>query len=114
MRPRSYVPQRGDLVWVTFDAPTGHEQQGRRPAVVVSPGAYNRKVGRAICCPVTGRSKGYPFEVLLPADLEIAGVILADQVRTLDWRARQATLIGALPADTVHELLQRLRTLIAD
>jgi mRNA interferase MazF len=110
----SYVPDRGDLIWISLDPQAGHEQSGRRPAVIVSPAAYNLKVGLAICCPVTSRSKGYPFEVLVPPGLSVTGAILADQVKNLDWRARQATLIGRLPADTIRELLQKLKTLICE
>ncbi len=111
---RSYVPARGDVVWISLDPQAGHEQAGRRPAVVVSPIAYNRKVGLAICCPVTSRVKGYPFEVLVPPGLAIDGAILADQVKNLDWRARQATLIGKLPPEATRELLQKLATLISE
>jgi mRNA interferase MazF len=109
---KSYVPERGDVVWISLNPQAGHEQSGRRPAVVVSPAAYNRKVGLAICCPVTSRIKGYPFEVLVPLGLSVGGAILADQVKNLDWRANQPTLIGQLPADSVQELLQKLKTLL--
>jgi mRNA interferase MazF len=86
----SYIPRRGDLVWLSFDPQAGHEQAGRRPAFVLSPEPYNRKTGLFLACPVTSKVKGYPFEVPLPAGLEIGGVILADQIKSLDWKARRA------------------------
>jgi len=81
--PRRYVPRRGDIVWLSFTPQAGHEQAGRRPALVLSPSAYNRKVGLALFCPVTSRVKGYPFEVTVPKGLSVAGVVLADQVKSL-------------------------------
>jgi len=108
----AYVPERGDVVWITLNPQAGHEQAGRRPAVVLSPAAYNGKVGLAILCPITRQVKGYPFEVQIPSGLEVSGVILADQVKSLDWRAREAELAGRLPAATVAEVLQKLNTLL--
>ena len=102
---RKYVPQRGDVVWITFNPQAGHEQAGRRPAVVLSPLAYNEKVGLAIFCPVTSQEKGYPFEVRIPEGLAVAGVILADQVKSLDWRAREAERICGLGRRTMAEVL---------
>src|SRR5438067_4938950 len=93
-----YVPERGDVVWLAFDPQAGHEQAGRRPAIVLSPAVYNGRSGLALCCPITSQVKGYPFEVAIPPGLSIAGVILADQVKSLDWRARRATPAGRLPA----------------
>ena len=110
--PRAYAPKRGDVVWLQFNPQTGHEQAGRRPALVVSPQAYNRKVGLALLCPITSRVKGYPYEVLLPAGLEISGAILSDQVKSLDWRARRATPICDAPAQVTEEVLAKLRTLV--
>jgi len=112
MVDKNYVPQRGDVVWLTFNPQAGHEQAGRRPAVVLSPTAYNQKVGLAIFCPITNQIKGYPFEVLVPAGLAITGAILADQVKSLDWRARQAELIDTLPDLTMIEVLQKLNKLL--
>jgi mRNA interferase MazF len=109
-----YVPQRGDVIWITLSPQTGHEQAGRRPAVVLSPAAYNGKVGLAILCPITSQIKGYPFEVLIPAGLPVTGAILADQVKSLDWRVRNAELICALPPGTVSEVLQKLGTLLSE
>ena len=110
---RSYIPQCGDVVWITLTLQAGHEQAGRRPAVVLSPEDYNRKTGLAILCPITSQIKSYPFEVLLPAGLPVAGAILSDQVKNLDWRARNAELICTLPTETVSEVLQKLVTLLS-
>ena len=112
VKPGVHTPGRGDLVWITLNLQAGHEQAGRRPAVVISPKSYNGKTGLAILCPVTGRSKGYPFEVLLPDGLAVSGVILSDQVKSLDWRARHAELICTLPDETTYELLEKLGTLL--
>lgn len=107
-----YVPERGDVIWITLNPQAGHEQAGRRPAVVLSPAAYNGKVGLAILCPITRQVKGYPFEVQIPRGLAVGGVILTDQVKSLDWRAREAELAGRLPIATVVEVLQKLNTLL--
>ncbi|MCC9075777.1 endoribonuclease MazF [Litorilinea aerophila] len=109
----AYVPERGHVVWLSFTPQAGHEQAGRRPAVVLSPQAYNQRVGLALFCPITRQRKGYPFEVDLPGDLPIAGVILADQLRSLDWRARQAEYIGTLPSETLAEVLLKIQALLA-
>ena len=109
----AYVPERGDVVWITLNPHAGHEQAGRRPAVVLSPAAYNGKVGLAILCPVTSQIKGYPFEVSLPAGLPVDGVILSDQAKSLDWRERKAQLICSLPEATVEGVLARLNTLLS-
>ena len=110
---RSFVPQCGDVVWITLNPQSGHEQAGRRPAIVLSHGNYNDKTGLAIFCPVTSQVKGYPFEVLLPEGLPVAGAILSDQVKSLDWRARNAELLCALPTVTISEVLQKLITLLS-
>ncbi len=109
----AYVPERGDAVWIMLNPQAGHEQAGRRPAIVLSPAAYNGKVGLAICCPITNQQKGYPFEVRIPNGLQVTGVILADQVKSLDWRARQAAFIAKLPEETVVEVLSKLNTLLS-
>jgi len=109
-----YVPRRGDAVWMTLFPQAGHEQSGRRPAVVLSPEAYNAKVGLALFCPVTSQVKGYPWEVRIPDGLAISGVVLADQVKSLDWRSRSAVRICALPDVTVGEILGKLGTLLRD
>jgi len=108
-----YTPDRGHIVWLTFTPQAGHEQAGRRPAVVLSPAAYNARVSLAIVCPVTSQQKGYPFEVLIPSGLPISGVILADQVKSLDWRARQAEYSCVLPIAIMTEVLTKLNTLVA-
>jgi mRNA interferase MazF len=109
-----YVPKRGDVVWLSFDPQAGHEQAGRRPAFVVSPEPYNRKTGLFLACPITSRVKGYPFEVPLPAGLSVAGVILADQIKSLDWRARRAEYGASAPEATTDEVIGRVLTLIDD
>ena len=109
---RRYVPARGDVVWITFNPQAGHEQAGRRPAVVLSPSSYNGKVGLAILCPVTSQVKGYPFEVAIPSGLKLSGVILADQVKSLDWRVRRAEFICKLPQETTSEFAGKLATLL--
>src|SRR5437667_1530271 len=101
-RKAAYIPDRGDAVWITLDPQAGHEQAGRRPALVLSPSAYNGRVGLALFCPITSQVKGYPFEVPLPAGSPASGVAGADQVKSLDWRARRAALIGAVPAAVVE------------
>jgi mRNA interferase MazF len=108
----AYVPDRGDAVWITLDPQAGHEQAGRRPALVLSPSAYNRKVGLALFCPITSQVKGFPFEVPVPAGLAVTGVVLSDQVKSLDWRARKAERIARVPEETILEVLDRLRTLM--
>ena len=113
MRSTEYVPQRGDAVWINFNPRVGHEQAGHRPAVVVSPRAYNSKTHLAILCPITSQVKGYPFEVAIPTGLDVTGVILADQVKSMDWQARNAALICPLPTEIVDAVLQRVETLLA-
>jgi mRNA interferase MazF len=100
-------------VWLSFEPQAGHEQSGRRPALVLSPAAYNGRVGLAILCPITSQVKGYPFEVAVPPGTRLGGVVLADQVRSLDWRVRNAEFIVALPAATVADVLGKLGTLIS-
>src|SRR5215472_6261524 len=111
--PGGYVPARGEAVWISLHPQAGHEQAGRRPAVVLSPAAYNGRVGLALLCPVTNQVKGYPFEVRLPPDLSINGVVLADQVKSLDWRARSAEVVSRLPGPLVAEVLRKLGTLLS-
>lgn len=112
--PRRYVPQRGDIVWLSFHPQAGHEQAGRRPALVLSPAVYNAKVGLALFCPITSRVKGYPFEVVIPSGLAVGGVVLSDQVKSLDWRARRAEFAGQLPEVHVLEVLDKLGTLLLE
>ncbi len=108
-----YVPERGDLVWLEFSPQSGHEQGGRRPAAVLSPKAYNGKAGLCLACPVTSQVKGYPFEVAIPEGLVGGGVILADRIKSLDWRARKAAFICSLPADALDQLLAKALVLVA-
>ena len=109
---KRYVPSRGDLIWLTFNPQAGHEQAGRRPAVVVSPKLYNERTGLALFCPVTIKAKGYPFEVQLPKNCTIQGVILSDQVKSLYWIARRAELVCETSPETMQELIDKLKTLI--
>ncbi len=108
----AYAPDRGDALWITLDPQSGHEQAGRRPALVLSPATYNRKVGLAVLCPITSQVKGYPFEVLIPLGLRISGAVLADQVKSLDWKAREAKLICKLPESVTSDTLKKLNTLL--
>jgi mRNA interferase MazF len=110
---RRWSPERGDVVWISLNPRAGHEQAGRRPALVLSPASYNARVGLAVLCPITTQVKGYPFEVLIPSGLEVSGVVLSDQVKSLDWRARRAEFVCRLPGDTTTEVLQKLGTLLA-
>ena len=105
-----YVPERGDIVWLSFHPQAGHEQKGHRPALVLSPKAYNGKTGLMLCCPMTTKIKAYPFEVAL-ADAK-SSAALADQVKSLDWRARKAKKKGAATKADVAEALAKARTLL--
>jgi len=111
--PLDYVPERGDIVWINFNPQAGYEQAGKRPALVLSPKAYNLKVGLAILCQITSQVKGYPFEVSIPEGLQIHGVVLSDHVKNLDWKARQAEFICRLPAPSVNEVVNKLLTLFS-
>jgi mRNA interferase MazF len=107
-----YVPQRGDIVWINFAPQAGHEQTGKRPALVISPSIYNKKVGLAVFCPITSQIKGYPFEVIIPEDNKNKGVVLADQVKSLDYHSRKVQFISKLPSVTTEEVLGKLITLL--
>ena len=106
------TPRRGDLIWLSFTPQTGVEQAGRRPALVLSPEAYNRKTGLALICPVTSKVKGYPFEVPVSTTAGVQGVVLADQLRSLDWRARRAEWIEQAQPKVVEKVLKLLDTLL--
>jgi len=106
------APQRGDVVWISMNPQAGHEQAGQRPALVLSPFSYNAKVGLAILCPITSQVKGYPFEVPIPSGLPVAGVVLSDQAKSLDWKARKAKFICKLPAQSTVEVLHKLGALL--
>jgi mRNA interferase MazF len=106
------MPDRGDIVWLSFDPQAGHEQAGRRPAVVLSPAIYNRSSSLAVVVPITTHTRGYPFEVPIPPGQRISGVILADHLKSVDWRARNAERIGKLPEDTLNQALKKAALLI--
>lgn len=109
---REYVPDAGDLVWLDFTPQAGREQAGRRPAVVLSPTLYNEKAGLAVMCPITSRAKNYPFEVDLPPNSKIRGVILADHLKSLDWRQRNAQKTGKLPPAILSRVLESIAALL--
>ena len=108
----SYCPKRGDVVWISFNPQAGHEQAGHRPALVLSPQSYNRKVGLAILCPLTNQVKGYPFEVRIPEGLKASGAVLSDPVKSMDWRARKASLLCSVPEHIVRQVLNKVGTLL--
>jgi mRNA interferase MazF len=112
MSHANYYPDRGDVVWLDFDPQAGHEQAGRRPALVLSPQSYNRKTSLLLLCPITSKAKGYPFEVAIPDKFGVNGVVLSDQVKSMDWVARRAEFCCKLPADTVRMVLNRVGILL--
>jgi len=107
-----YVPSRGDVIWLSFNPQSGHEQSGHRPAIVISPKEYNVKAGLALCCPITSKIKGYPFEVRITVKNKIDGVILSDQVKSLDWKDRQAKYIASASKDILEETVEKMNLLI--
>ena len=109
---RRYVPDRGHLVWLSFDPRADREQAGRRPALIVSPAAYNGRTGLALVCPITGQIKGYPFEVSLPGGSSITGVVLADHLKSVDWEARRAEPVGEAPEAILAEVMAKLAPLL--
>jgi mRNA interferase MazF len=108
----SYIPGRGDIVYLDFDPTKGHEQKGHRPAFVISPDAYNEKSSLALLMPITKHQKGYPFEVLLPSGLKTHGVILTDQIKCLDWKARGVKFVESVPEDVVEEVQAKIEPLL--
>lgn len=112
MTSQRHVPDRGDILWLDFTPQAGHEQRGQRPALVLSPAAYNGKVGLAVCCPITTQIKGYPFEVQLPAGPKVTGAVLADQVKSLDWQVRRARFICQAPPGVVEQVTGKLLALL--
>jgi mRNA interferase MazF len=106
------VPEAGDLVWLTFDPQAGREQAGRRPVLILSPKTYNARSGLALACPITNRAKGYPFEVPVPAGRGVTGVILADHVKSIDWKARRAEKLGRCTAEVFEDVRARLAPLL--
>lgn len=111
MATRAYVPEAGDIVWLQFDPQAGHEQAGHRPALVLSPSAYNAKIGLMVCCPLSTRIKGYPFEVATQLGGQ-PGVVLADQVKSLDWRVRRAQKKGAVGEDVLQDVRAKVKALL--
>jgi mRNA interferase MazF len=109
--PTEYIPERGDIAWVSLDPQAGHEQAGRRPVLVLSPARYNGKTGLMICCPVTNQIKGYPFEVVI-ASGETTGAVLADQVKSLDWQARKATLKERATEPIINDTLAKIKAIL--
>ena len=107
-----YIPERGDIVWLTLTPQVGREQAGRRPALVLSPRDYNSKVSLAIFCPITSQVKGYPFEVAVPQGLAVSGVVLSDQVKSLDWKVRKAEFICKFPESALTNVIKRLGSLV--
>lgn len=112
MVKKAYVPERGDIVFLQFSPQSGREHRGRRPALVLSPSAYNRKAEMALFCPITSRKKGYPFEVELPDDFPVTGVVLSDQVRSLDWKERKADFCRKAPAEVTAETIAKIEVLL--
>jgi mRNA interferase MazF len=112
MSRQSYVPDRGDIVWLQFNPQAGHEQAGRRPALVLSPASYNRRSGLMLCCPMTSQRKGYPFEVVNAVDTDRESVVLADQVKSLDWKVRKAVKKGTASINVIAETLSKIQTLL--
>ena len=110
----NYFPERGDIVWLQFNPQAGHEQAGKRPALVLSPKEYNQKTGLALFCPITSKVKGYPFEVRLPEGLPVEGVILADQIINLDWISRSAQFAFKIPLEIMLEVILKIETLFED
>lgn len=106
------MPERGDFIWLNFDPQAGREQAGRRPAIVLSAGFYNVAAELAVVCPITRQSKGYPFEVSIPAGLAVTGVVLTDHVRSLDWRERRAEYIDRAPAPVIAAVSRLVARLI--
>jgi mRNA interferase MazF len=110
--PRKYVPKRGDVVWLHFNPQADYEQAGRRPAVVLTPEDYNRKTSLALFCPVTSQIKGYPFETPLLPNMPVRGVVLCDQIKSLDWTVRKAEFIFELPQQTLAEVMGKASALL--
>ena len=106
-----YFPERGDIVWLNFDPQTGHEQKGKRPAIVISPKEYNKKTGLGLFCPITSKIKNYPFEVRIETE-KITGVILSDQVKSLDWKTRKIEFIVKANPVKVEETIDKISVLL--
>ena len=111
MAARGYVPDSGDVVWLEFDPQAGHEQAGHRPALVISPASYNVKTGLMVCCPMTTKIKGHPFEVLAQVD-GLASVVLSDQVKSLDWRVRKAKKKDVVASEVMLHVRAKMKALL--
>ena len=112
MKVQRYIPERGDIVWLEFNPKAGYEQAGHRPALVLSPKAYNKKIKLALFCPITSHVKGYPFEVMLPKKHKVSGAILSDRIKSLDWQVRKAQKINSVPKDVLEDVLAKIHTLL--
>jgi mRNA interferase MazF len=110
---KNYVPERGDIVWLNFNPGSGHEQQGKRPAIVISPKEYNEKTGLGIFCPITSKIKNYPFEVTIKCK-KINGVVLADQIKSLDWKTRDIEFISQENHEKVNEIISKISVLLQE
>lgn len=108
-----YIPSRGDIIWLEFIGQAGHEQTGTRPALTISPYQYNQRVGLGLFCPITSQVKGYPFEVKIPDNLSVKGVVLCDQIRSVDWKMRKAKFICKLPDTALEEVLAKTKILVS-
>ncbi len=114
MVSKHYIPERGDVVWLEFNPQAGHEQKGLRPALVISPSLYNKTLGLALMCPITSQIKGYPFEVCLPKKFKISGVVLSDQVKSLDWKIRQAKFVARASKEVTSEAIAKIQVLLGE
>ena len=113
MKKSGWIPSRWDIIWLEFTPHSGREQAGRRPALVLSPVEYNGKTGLLIACPITSKAKGYPFEVALPPDLGVTGVVLSDQIKSLDWKVRKAEYECPAPGEVTDEVLAKAHALLS-
>ena len=110
--PGPHIPAPGDVVWLEFDPQAGHGQAGTRPALVLSPAAYNARTGMMVCCPITNQVKGYPFEVVIRDNPDVTGAVLSDQVKNLDWRARRARHKGRISDAELAETRGKIGALL--
>ena len=108
----AYIPDRGEAIWLMFDPQAGNEQAGSRPALVISPRTYNGITGLSLVCPITSQVKGYAFEVAIPSGWPVTGVVLSDQIKSLDWRARKADLICVLPVNITEDVIAKILPLL--
>ena len=111
MVKKNYIPERGDIVWLNFDPQSGHEQKGKRPAIVLSPKEYNKKVGLGLFCPITSKIKNYPFEVTISIK-KINGVALSDQIKSFDWKTREIEFIAKATSEKIEEIINKLSVLV--